>query len=75
MDPIAIKKQFGSQIALHGGIDALLWGNKDKLVEVIQCTVPELNRGGGYIFSTDHSIPSCVSLLDYKDIVSLVKKL
>ncbi len=75
MDPIAIKKQFGSQIALHGGIDALLWENKNKLIEVIQSTVPKLNINGGYIFSIDHSIPSSASLKDYKEVIEIVKKL
>ena len=37
--------------------------------------VPVLKQDGGYIFSSDHSVPSSVSLEDFRHIVELAKKL
>jgi uroporphyrinogen decarboxylase len=38
-------------------------------------TVPAMKENGGYIFSSDHSVPSSVSLEDFRGIVELAKKL
>ncbi|MBT7162736.1 MAG: hypothetical protein HN904_08155, partial [Victivallales bacterium] len=37
--------------------------------------VPVLKENGGYIFSSDHSVPSSVSLEDFRGIVELAKRL
>lgn len=37
--------------------------------------VPVLKEGGGYIFSSDHSVPSSVGLEDFRRIVTLARKL
>ena len=37
--------------------------------------VPVLKESGGYIFSSDHSVPSSVSLNDFHGIVELAKHL
>ena len=37
--------------------------------------VPVLKEGGGYIFSSDHSVPSNVSLEDFRQITTPAKKL
>ncbi len=74
INPIEIKKEYGSKLTLHGGIDAVSWGNKEKITAEISSLIPKLKENGGYIFSTDHSIPDSVSLNDFKDIISLVKR-
>jgi uroporphyrinogen decarboxylase len=54
-------------------VDALLWDDLDKLEEELRRIVPILKEKGGYIFSTDHSIPSNVSLEDFRYITDLIK--
>jgi uroporphyrinogen decarboxylase len=34
-----------------------------------------MKEGGGYIFSSDHSVPSTVSLEDFRRIVALAREL
>jgi len=74
MDPQTIKKQFGNQITLHGGIDSLLFDNFQALKNNVEYLLPILKEGGRYMFSSDHSIPSSISLAEYRDIIDIVKK-
>jgi len=37
--------------------------------------VPALKKNGGYIFSSDHSVPDSVSLENFRAIVDLAKEL
>jgi len=75
VDPLAVKREFGDQLSLHGGFDALLWKDCDKMAETIQNNLPILKENGGYVFATDHSTPDEVSLDDFQRIVDLVKEL
>jgi len=75
MDPIKLKKQYGDKLTLHGGINAVLWDKPDEIKDEIERVVPVLKENGGYIFSSDHSIPNNVSLDDFKNIVALVKEI
>ena len=43
--------------------------------EEIRQKLPVLMEGGGYVFSSDHSIPDNTSLDTYTRIVALVKDL
>ena len=74
MDSLMIKKQYGDKLVLHGGINAVLWDKKDAIIAEIERLVPVLKENGGYIFSSDHSIPNTVSLENFKTIVETVKR-
>ncbi|MBR5367602.1 MAG: hypothetical protein K6G29_05905 [Clostridiales bacterium] len=74
MDPIGLKERVGDRLVLHGGINAVLWDDREAIVEEIRRTVPRLKENGGYIFSSDHSIPNVVSLENMKAIVEAVKE-
>ena len=74
MDAIALKRQYGDALVLHGGINAVLWSDQHQIVDEINRLVPILKENGGYIFSSDHSIPNDVSLENFQEIVSAVKK-
>lgn len=74
VDPIALKKEYGSRLVLHGGINAVLWPDKEAIVEEIRRVVPVLKENGGYIFSSDHSIPNNVPLENFRAIVEEVKQ-
>lgn len=75
MDPVHLKKTFGDRLALHGGLNAMLWDDIDKTEAEVRRLLPILKQGGGYIFQEDHSIPDSVSLTDFRRIVELAKEL
>ena len=75
LDPSAIKGAYGDRLVLHGGTNALLWNDLDEMEQVLRRDIPILMENGGYIFATDHSIPSNVSAGDLKHIVSVVKEI
>lgn len=75
MDPIELKQTFGDRLVLHGGINAVLWDDRDAIEEEIRRVLPVMKEHGGYIFSSDHSVPSSVSLENFRHIVNLAKEL
>jgi uroporphyrinogen decarboxylase len=75
MDPVAIKEKFGDRLLLHGGIDAVLYDQPDALEAAMERVIPVLKQNGGYIFSTDHSVPDSVSLEQFRHVVAQAKKL
>jgi uroporphyrinogen decarboxylase len=75
MDPVRLKRTYGKDLVLHGGINAVLWDDPQAIQEEIERVLPVLKESGGYIFSSDHSVPSTVSLEDFRQIVALAKKL
>jgi uroporphyrinogen decarboxylase len=74
MDPVKLKKEYGDRLVLHGGINAVLWDKKEKIISEIERLVPVLKENGGYIFSSDHSIPNSVSLDNFTKIVAAAKE-
>ena len=74
MDPVAVKKQYGDKLLLHGGINAVLWDQPEKIISEIETVIPALKENGGYIFASDHSIPPHVSLKDFEGIINAVKR-
>ncbi|GMV36300.1 MAG: hypothetical protein AMXMBFR61_08080 [Fimbriimonadales bacterium] len=75
MDPIRIKQLYGDRLVLHGGINAVLWDDRDAIQAEMERVIPVVKENGGYIFSSDHSVPSSVSLENFRAITSLAKKL
>ncbi|MBR5869149.1 MAG: hypothetical protein IKZ21_06850 [Clostridia bacterium] len=75
MEPLELKAQYGDKLVLHGGIDALLWNEPERMEAEMRRLIPELKKNGGYIFATDHSIPNVVSLEQFREVVALYKKL
>ena len=75
MDPVALKKEFGKDLVFHGGINAVLWDQPEKIAAEMRRVIPVMKESGGYIFSSDHSVPSSVSLEDFQRITSLAKEL
>lgn len=75
MDLVYIKKTYDKELTLHGGINAMLWNDIDKLEDEMRKVIPIMRENGGYIFSTDRSIPSNVGLSDFRRIVELAKQL
>ena len=75
MDPTALKAQYGDDLVFHGGINAVLWSDPAAIEAEMRRVVPAMKAGGGYIFGSDHSVPSSVSLEDFRRTVELAKEL
>ncbi len=75
MDPVQLKRDFGDRLVLHGGINAVLWDDFDRIADQMRRTVPVVKQKGGYIFSSDHSVPNTVSLETFRRITDLAKEL
>jgi uroporphyrinogen decarboxylase len=75
VDPLELKRQFGKDLVLHGGVNAVLWDQPDRIQAEMRRLIPALKESGGYIFSSDHSVPSAVSLEDFRRITDLAKEL
>ena len=75
MDPVALKSDHGDALVLHGGLNAMLWDDIDRIEAEIQRLLPVLMESGGYIFQEDHSIPDSVSLDNYRRIVEVARQL
>ncbi|MFW6303708.1 MAG: uroporphyrinogen decarboxylase family protein, partial [Candidatus Sumerlaeota bacterium] len=74
VDPVELKNEFGKQLLFHGGINALLYEDFEKLEAQVREVVPKMKENGGYIFSSDHSVPSSVSVDKFRNLVTLAKE-
>lgn len=74
MDVLQIKREYGDRLVLHGGTNAQMWSDPDAILAEIDSKLPILKEGGGYIFSSDHSIPNNVSLDTMRRIVERAKQ-
>ncbi len=75
MDPVHLKRTYGDKLVFHGGINAVLWDDTEAIEEEMRRVLPVMKENGGYIFSSDHSVPSSVSLEDFRYIVKLAREL
>lgn len=76
MDVIELKQKYGEQLAFMGGIDVRAMADPDpKVIEKeISSKLPVAKKGGGYIYHSDHSVPSNVSFQQYCHTIDLVRK-
>ncbi len=75
MNPVELKHKYGKDLVFHGGINAVLWNDVEAITEEMRKVIPVMKEGGGYIFSSDHSVPDSVSLENFRYITDLAKKL
>ena len=75
MNAVELKKTYGDKLVLHGGINAVLWDDFDAIAAEMEAVIPTVKQNGGYIFSSDHSVPDSVSFEDFGKTVALAKKL
>ncbi len=75
MDPVALKAEYGDRLGFHGGLNAVLFERPDELWEEMRRVIPVMKENGGYIASSDHSVPQSVSLEEFKRFVELAKEL
>jgi uroporphyrinogen decarboxylase len=75
VDPVQVKRQYGDKLVLHGGINALLMREYETVEAEMRRLIPQMKAGSGYIFATDHSIPSNCSFEEFGRIVDLYREL
>jgi uroporphyrinogen decarboxylase len=76
MDLVALKREYGDRLAFMGGIDVRAMANPDPaaIEREIRTKIPVAKEGGGYIYHSDHSVPSNVSFAQYCRVMELVKE-
>ncbi len=76
MDLLALKEQYGQELAFMGGIDVRKMANPDPRVieDEIRTKVGIAKRDGGYIYHSDHSVPDDVSFDRFKYVIELVHR-
>ena len=74
MDVLKLKKEYGDKLVFRGGINAVNWNNTEAILAEINEKVPILKENGGFIFSSDHSIPNSVSLENMRLIMEEIKR-
>jgi len=75
MDPVALKKKYGDRLAFHGGLNAVLYGEPEEMWKEMRRVIPVMKENGGYVASSDHSVPESVSLEQFRQFVELAKEL
>jgi uroporphyrinogen decarboxylase len=76
MDLIQLKEEYGDKISFMGGIDVRLMAldNPKPIEKEIEKKISAAKEGGGYIYSSDHSVPNNVSFKQYRRVIEFVKK-
>jgi hypothetical protein len=75
LDVVALRRQYGHRIAFCGNMDVTVWADASR-EELKRIVLTKLNaaKGGGYVFQSDHSVPSSVSGANYDYVVQLVRR-
>ena len=75
LDVVELRRRFGHRMGFCGNMDVILWaaGDRDELKRAV---LTKLNaaKGGGFIFQSDHSVPSSVPGKNYDYVVKLVRE-
>jgi uroporphyrinogen decarboxylase len=76
MDLRELKPLHGGQLAFFGGINTMLMEveEDEKIEEEIRVKFKAAMPGGGYLYHSDHSIPTDVSFRKYSFVIECVKK-
>lgn len=76
MNPVALRKKYGNDLALMGGIDKRALAKDKKSIEAeLTGKLPYLLSSGGYIPFVDHNIPPDIPFDNFKYYMELKKRL
>ena len=75
LDVVELRRRFGHRMGFCGNMDVMVWAKGDH-DELKRAVLTKLNaaKGGGFIFQSDHSVPSSVSGESYDYVVKLVRE-
>ncbi len=74
MNVVDLKKQYGDKIAFLGNINSRILHEPKAIRDELDSKIPVAMRNGGYIFASDHSIPSELSLKEYLSILEYARQ-
>ena len=75
LDVRELKKEYGAHLTFMGNIDVQkMSASKAELEEEVRSKLAAAMPGGGYIYHSDHSVPSTVSLENYLTLQKLLSK-
>ena len=76
MDIVALRKEYGTRLALLGGIDKhVLRRGKEEIRRELEYKMQPLMQQGGTVFGLDHRIPNGTPLENYRYYVALGREL
>jgi len=76
MDIVEIRKKYGKQLALKGGIDKhALRQDREAIRKELEAKICPVMLGGGTIFALDHRIPNGVPIENYRYYVNLGREM
>jgi hypothetical protein len=75
LDVVDLRRRFGHRMGFCGNMDVMVWAAGDH-AELKRTVLTKLNaaKGGGFIFQSDHSVPSSVPGANYDYVVKLVRE-
>jgi uroporphyrinogen decarboxylase len=74
-DPVALRKEYGKDLILGGGIDKqALLGDKERIEKEVMSKVPFLLEEGGYFPCIDHLVPPDITLENYQYYVNCLRR-
>jgi len=75
LDVIELRRRYGHRIAFCGNMDVQVWAEAgEQELEAVVLRKLNAAKGGGYIFQSDHSVPSNVPGASYDFVVRLVRR-
>jgi len=75
LDVRKLKREYGRDLAFMGNIDAdKLSGTREEIEREVCEKVEIAKEGGGYIYHSDHSVPSSVSLGNYRFLLECLNR-
>lgn len=76
MDVVEIRKRFGPELRMMGGIDKMvIRKTKEDIDRELEYKLPYMIRSGGYIIALDHRIPNGVPIENYRYYVKRVREI
>jgi len=76
MDPVQLRRRYGRDLALAGGIDKrALTGDKSQIERELRYRLPPLLETGGYIPCVDHTVPPDVPYENFMYYLDLKRKI
>ena len=75
LDVRKLKQEYGKQLAFMGNIDVQkMSASKEELEQEVRTKLAAVMPGGGYIYHSDHSVPSTVTYESYLYLTDLLRK-
>ena len=75
LDVRELKREYGRDLTFMGNIDVQkMSASKAELEEEVRTKLAAAMPGGGYIYHSDHSVPSTVSFENYLALLELLRK-